>query len=152
MLRSRLNEALKAAMKAKSERALATLRLILAALKDRDIAARTKGGGDMIGDDEILQMLQSMIKQRRESIALYEQGGRLELAQQEAEEIEVIQRFLPRQMSDEEVSAAVAATIQDLEATGLKDMGRVMTALRERFAGQMDFGKASQAVKTQLAA
>jgi len=105
-----------------------------------------------VTEDEILQMLQSMIKQRRESIALYEQGGRLELAQQEADEIEVIQRFLPKQMSDEEVQAAVSGVIADLGAAGLKDMGRVMAALRERFAGQMDFGKASQAVKSQLAA
>lgn len=152
MLRSRLNEALKESMKAKDERALSTLRLISAALKDRDIAARTRSGEESVSDDEILQMLQSMIKQRRESIALYEQGGRLELAQQEQEEIDVIQRFLPRQMSDEEVDAAVSEVITDLGASSLKDMGRVMTALRERFAGQMDFGKASQAVKTQLAA
>lgn len=152
MLRSRLNEALKDAMKAKDERALSTLRLISAALKDRDIAARTRSGDETVSEDEILQMLQSMIKQRRESIALYEQGGRLELAQQEQEEIEVIQRFLPRQMSDEETEAAVAGVIQELDAATLKDMGRVMTALRERFAGQMDFGKASQAVKAQLSA
>ncbi len=152
MLRSRLTEALKDSLKAKEERAVATLRLILAALKDRDIAARTRSGAESVTEDEILQMLQSMIKQRRESIALYEQGGRLELAQQEAEEIEVIQRFLPKQMSDEEVQAAVSGVIADLDASGLKDMGRVMAALRERFAGQMDFGKASQAVKSQLAA
>lgn len=152
MLRSRLNEALKDAMKAKDERALSTLRLISAALKDRDIAARTRSGDETVSEDEILQMLQSMIKQRRESIALYEQGGRLELAQQEQEEIEVIQRFLPRQMSDEETEAAVAGVIQELDAATLKDMGRVMTALRERFAGQMDFGKASQTVKAQLSA
>lgn len=154
MLRSRLTEALKDSLKAKDERAIATLRLILAALKDRDIAARTRAGtgAEGVTEDEILQMLQSMIKQRRESIALYEQGGRLELAQQEADEIEVIQRFLPKQMSDEEVQAAVSGVIADLGAAGLKDMGRVMAALRERFAGQMDFGKASQAVKSQLAA
>lgn len=150
MLRTRLNEALKEAMRAREERATATVRLILAALKDRDIAARSRGVSDGIPEDEIHQMLQSMIKQRRESIALYEQGGRLELAEREAEEIAIIERFLPKQMSDEEVAAAVAATIADLGAANLKDMGRVMTALRERYAGRMDFGKASQAVKGQL--
>ncbi|MFA7429980.1 MAG: GatB/YqeY domain-containing protein [Rhodospirillaceae bacterium] len=150
MLRTRLNEALKEAMRAREARAIATVRLILAALKDRDIAARSRGVSDGIGDDEIHQMLQSMIKQRRESIAMYEQGGRLELAEQEGEEIAIIERFLPKQMSDQEVEAAVSDTIRDLEAANLKDMGRVMTALRERFAGRMDFGKASLAVKAQL--
>ncbi len=150
MLRTRLNEALKEAMRAREQRAIGTVRLILAALKDRDIAARSRGVSDGIPDDEIHQMLQSMIKQRRESIAMYEQGGRLELAEQEAEEISIIERFLPKQMGDAEVEAAVSDTIRDLEAANLKDMGRVMTALRERFAGRMDFGKASQAVKAQL--
>ncbi|TAN52434.1 MAG: GatB/YqeY domain-containing protein [Rhodospirillales bacterium] len=150
MLRTRLNEALKSAMLAKETRAVSTVRLILAALKDRDIAARSKGNMDGISEDDILGMLQSMIKQRRESIALYEQGGRLELAQQEQEEIEIIERFLPRQMSPEETEAAIKAVLADIEAKGLKDMGRVMTALRERHAGQMDFGKASALVKTLL--
>ncbi|KJS38428.1 MAG: glutamyl-tRNA amidotransferase [Rhodospirillaceae bacterium BRH_c57] len=150
MLRTRLNEALKEAMRAREQRAIGTVRLILAALKDRDIAARSRGVADGIPDDEIHQMLQSMIKQRRESIAMYEQGGRLELAEQEAEEITIIERFLPKQMGDAEVEAAVRDTIRDLEAANLKDMGRVMTALRERFAGRMDFGKASLAVKAQL--
>lgn len=150
MLRTRLTEALKNSLKTKDERSTSTLRLILAALKDRDIAARGKGNADGVSEDEILQMLQSMIKQRRESIALYEQGGRLELAEQEAEEITVIERFLPAQMSDEQMQAAVSETLTELEATGLKDMGRVMAALREKYAGCMDFGKASQAVKAQL--
>ncbi|SOD88973.1 GatB/YqeY domain-containing protein [Caenispirillum bisanense] len=150
MMRTRLQEALKEAMRSKDARAVATVRLILAALKDRDIAARTKGQMDGISDDEILSMLQSMIKQRRESIQLYEQGGRLELAEQEAEEITVIERFLPRQMDEAEAAAAVEAAIADLGATGLKDMGRVMTELRERHAGQMDFGKASGLVKQKL--
>jgi uncharacterized protein YqeY len=150
MLRTRLNESLKTALKAKEERSVATLRLILAALKDRDIAGRTKGQPDGIPEDEILQMLQSMIKQRRESIAMYEQGGRLELAEREADEIKVIEGFLPKQMSEEEITTAVASVITDLEATGLKDMGRVMASLREIYAGQMDFGKASQMVKAQL--
>lgn len=152
MLRSRLQDALKEAMRAKDQRAVATVRLIMAALKDRDIAARSKGQADGISDDEILSMLQSMIKQRRESIQLYEQGGRLELAEREGEEIEVIQRFLPRQMDEAEADAAIDAAIADLGAAGLKDMGRVMAALRERHAGQMDFGKASGVVKQKLQA
>ncbi|MBF0270157.1 MAG: GatB/YqeY domain-containing protein [Alphaproteobacteria bacterium] len=150
MLRTALNEALKTAMLAKEARAVSTVRLILAALKDRDIAARSKGNMDGISEDEILGMLQSMIKQRKESITLYEQGGRLELAQQEQEEIVVIERFLPRQMSAEETDAAIKAVMADVEAKGLKDMGKVMTALRERHAGQMDFGKASGLVKSLL--
>lgn len=150
MLRTALNEALKTAMLAKESRAVSTVRLILAALKDRDIAARSKGNMDGISEDDILGMLQSMIKQRKESISLYEQGGRLELAQQEQEEIGVIERFLPKQMSAEESEAAIKAVLAEVEAKGLKDMGRVMTALRERHAGQMDFGKASALVKSLL--
>jgi len=150
MLRARLNDALKASMLAKDKRTVSTVRLVLAALKDRDIAGRTRGQTDGIGDDEVLQMLQSMVKQRRESIALYEQGGRLELAQQEAEEIAIIERFLPRQLDQEELTAAVRDTIAGLEAGGLKDMGRVMTALRDKYAGRMDFAKASAVVKQQL--
>ena len=150
MLRTRLSESLKESLKARDGRASATLRLILAALKDRDIAARSRGLGEGIPEDEILQMLQSMIKQRRESISLYEQGGRLELAEQEREEIAVIERFMPVQMDELAIREAIAAMIQELGASGLKDMGRVMAALREKFAGRMDFGKASQAVKAAL--
>jgi len=151
MLRTRLSESLKQAMLAKEARAVSTLRLVLAALKDRDIAARGRGVADGIGEDEILQMLQSMIKQRRESIALYEQGGRLELAQQEQEEIAIIERFLPKAMSEAETEAAIKEVIAEIGATGIKDMGKVMASLRERFAGRMDFGKASGAVKKILA-
>ena len=150
MLRERLNEALKTAMKEKDPLALGTVRLILAALKDRDIAARGKGNLDGIVDDEILSMLQSMIKQRRDSIELYEKGGRLELAQQEAEEIDVIETFLPEQMSEEDTAAAVNTVIEELGAESLKDMGRTMGALKERYAGQMDFSKASALVKARL--
>lgn len=150
MLRQQLNDALKAAMLAKDSRTVSTVRLILAALKDRDIAARSRGVMDGITDDEIMQMLSSMIKQRRESISLYEQGGRLELAQQEQEEIEIIERFLPRQLSEAEVAEAVAAVVADIGAGGIKDMGRVMAALKERHAGQMDFAKASAVVKKTL--
>ncbi len=150
MLRSRLNDALKEAMKAKDERTVSTLRLILAALKDRDIAARAKNNTEGIGDDEILAMLQSMIKQRRESIDMYEKGGRLELAEREREEIEIIQRFLPRQLSEEEMRNAIHEVIAEIGATGLKDMGRTMKALKERYAGQMDFSVASGIVKAEL--
>jgi hypothetical protein len=149
-LRERLSDELKAAMKAKDKRVVATVRLILAALKDRDIAARGKGNADGIDESEILQMLQTMVKQRHDSIELYEKGARLDLAQQEAEEIEIIRRFMPAQMSEEEVAGAVADLIAELEASSLKDMGRTMAALRERYAGRMDFAKASAIVKKQL--
>lgn len=150
MLRQQLNDALKSAMLSKDARTVSTVRLILAALKDRDIAARSRNVMDGITEDEILSMLQSMIKQRRESISLYEQGGRLELAQQEADEITIIERFLPRQLSEAETLDAVRAVIVELGAGGLKDMGRVMAALKERFAGSMDFTKASAATKKEL--
>ncbi len=150
MLRTRLNDSLKAAMKAKETLTVATVRLILAALKDRDIAARGKGNLEGIDEDGILAMLQSMIKQRRESIVLYEKGGRLELARQEAEEITVIEQFLPRQLTEDEMAEAIMAVIEDVEAKSLKDMGRTMAALKERYAGRMDFAKASARVKEQL--
>ncbi len=155
MLRKELNYALKAAMRAKEERATATLRLILAALKDRDIAARGKGeceaDSEGIGDDGIRLMLQTMIRQRRESIEMYERGGRPDLAEREQGEIDVINGFLPAQLDEAGIEAAVVAVIAELGASSLKDMGRTMAALRERYAGQMDFGKASGIVKQQLA-
>ncbi len=152
MLRQRLSEALKAAMKGQDRRAVSTLRLILAALKDRDIAARGKGVEDGISDDDILAMLQTMVKQRRESIEHYEHGGRLELAEQEREEIRIIEDFLPHQMTEEEIAAAVASVIEETAAAGLKDMGKAMAALKARYAGQMDFGKASAVAKARLGA
>lgn len=151
MLHDRLSGALKEAMKAKNARRVGALRLILAALKDREIAARGKGQGEGISDDDILGMLQTMIRQRKESIAAYEQGGRLELARQEQEEIEVIEEFLPRQLGPGEIRAAVEEEIALLGAAGLKDMGRTMTALKAKYAGRMDFGKASAIVKELLA-
>ncbi|MCH8238350.1 MAG: GatB/YqeY domain-containing protein [Proteobacteria bacterium] len=150
MLRTRLSDALKIAMKGKDGRSVSTLRLILAALKDRDIAARGKGNQDGVSDDEVLGLLQSMIKQRRESIELYEKGGRMELAQGEAEEISVIEGFLPEQMSEDEIAAVITGVLGEVGAESLKDMGKVMTALKEQFAGQMDFGKASAIVKERL--
>jgi uncharacterized protein len=150
MLRTRISDALKTAMKSKQTHTVATVRLIMAALKDRDIAARSKGNSDGISDDEILSMLQSMIKQRRESVEMYEKGGRAELAQQEADEIKIIQAYLPEQMDDDAVSAAIDEAVGEVEAMSLKDMGKVMGILKERFAGQMDFSKASVRVKEKL--
>ena len=152
MLRDDISQALKASMKEKKPRATSTLRLILAAIKDRDIAARTDGNADGIGDDEVMKVLQTMIKQRNDSIAMYQQGNRPELAEQEAEEIEIIRRFLPRQMTDEEIAEAVDAVIAETGAAGIKDMGRTMGTLREQYAGRMDFGKASALLKQKLAA
>lgn len=151
MLRQTLNEALKDAMRAKNSRGVATIRLILAALKDRDIAARSSGNQDGIDDATVLSMLQTMVKQRRESIIMYEQGGRTELAQQEREEIDVIEAFLPKQLTEDDTREAIAALIAELGATGVKDMGKVMAELRGRFAGQMDFTKASALVREKLA-
>lgn len=150
MLRTRFNEALKDSMRAKDARAVSTLRMILAGLKDRDIAARSRGVTDGIDEAEILSLLQGMIKQRNESAALYDQGNRPELAQQEREEIAVIEGFLPRQMGEDEVAAAIAGIVTELGAASIKDMGRVMAELKARHAGQMDFGKAGGLVKKQL--
>jgi uncharacterized protein YqeY len=150
MLRTALNDALKEAMKAKDMQTVSTVRLILAALKDRDIAARDKGNKTGIPDEDILGLLQSMIRQRRDSIELYDKGGRAELAQKEKDEIAVIERFLPKQMGDDEVKAAIDGIVAEIGAASLKDMGRTMAALRERYAGQMDFSKASAQVKARL--
>jgi len=150
MLRARLNDSLKEAMKAKEARRVSTLRMVMAALKDRDIAARTEDSREDVPDDEVLQMLSKMVKQRRDSIAAFEQGGRPDLAAVEAEAIAIIEEFLPRQMAEAEVQAAAAAIIAELGAAGPKDMGRVMAALKERHAGQMDFGRASGVVKSLL--
>lgn len=151
MLREQLADALKAAMKARDPVTVSTVRLIVAALKDRDIAARGHGTDEGLGDDEILQMLTTMVRQRRESIALYEQGKRDDLATREAAEIAVIERFLPRQLDDAETAAAIDRVIDELGASNLKDMGRTMGALKEKYAGQMDFAKASGLVKQRLA-
>ncbi len=151
MLRDRLNGALKEALKGQDKRGVSTIRLILAALKDRDIAARGRGENDGVSDESILEMLQKMVKQRRESIAAYEKGQRGDLAQQEQEEIDVISRFLPQMMDEKETEQAVESAMKELEADSIKDMGRVMAALKERFPGKMDFAKASGMVKRRLA-
>ena len=147
MLRARLGEALKSAMKAKEARRVATLRLILAALKDRDIAARGEGNAEGIADEDILNMLATMIRQRRDSIAFYKKGGRDDLVRQEQEETEVIQDFLPKQLDEQEMKTASREMIAEVGAKGLKDMGRIMAGLKARYAGRMDFGKASGIVK-----
>ena len=150
MLRDRLSETLKSSMKEKKPVAVSTLRLILTAIKDRDIAARSKGVDDGISDTDILQVLQTMVRQRHDSIDMYTQGNRPELAAREAEEITVIEGFMPRQLGDAEIKAAIVSVIEDTGASSIKDMGKAMGALRERFAGQMDFGKASAMLKAQL--
>jgi uncharacterized protein YqeY len=152
MLRQEINEALKTAMKAQDRRATSTLRLILAALKDRDIAARGSGGGDDSGipDDAILDMLQKMIKQRHDSMEQYKKGKRPDLVAQESEEIDIIGCFLPKQMDAAQTAEAIDAVIDELGATTIKDMGKVMGALKERHAGCMDFTKAAQLAKARL--
>jgi uncharacterized protein YqeY len=150
MLREAFTERLKASMRAKDTRTLSAVRLILTGLKERDVAARSSGNQEGIADPEILRLLQGMIKQRRESIALYQQGKRPELARQEEEEIAVIESFLPRQMSEEETAAAARAAIAETGAAGVKDMGRVMAALRERYAGVIDLARAGAIVKQLL--
>ena len=149
-LREQFNEQMKEAMKAKDQKRLSTLRLILAALKDRDIAARTETSRELLGDDEILLLLAKMIKQREDSVAAYEAGNRPELAAAERGEIEVIRSFMPKQMSPEETKATAQSVITETGATAMKDMGKVMAVLKERYAGQMDFAKASATVKELL--
>lgn len=148
--REEIASALKEALKNKEKVKLATMRLIQAALKDRDIAARGKGNADGISDDEILSMLQTMIKQRNESAKMYREGGREELAAQEEAEIVVIEEFLPQQMNDAELKAVVDELITELGASEIRDMGKVMGELKTRYAGQVDMGKAGGVVKTAL--
>lgn len=150
MLRERFNDALKQAMRDKNALAVSTVRLILARLKERDIEARPKGNLSGIADPDIQQMLQGMIKQRRESIELYEKGGRPELAEKERGEIAIIERFLPQALGDAAAEAAIKEVIAAVGAASIKDMGKVMAALREKYAGQLDPAKASQTVKRLL--
>jgi len=150
MIRHRLNDALKDALRTQDHAAITTLRLILTAIRDRDIAARVRGNTEGVSDREILDLLRTMIRQRRESIALYEQGGQLDLVEAEEAEIDVIQRFLPKQLDEGETRGAVRQVIDDLGAAGLKDVGRTMAELRTRYPGQMDFAKASGMVKKEL--
>jgi uncharacterized protein YqeY len=149
-LRAQLTDAMKEAMKAKDAKRLATVRLMLAALKDRDIAARTETNKELIGDDDILTLLAKMIKQREESAAVYRQGGRPELAENEEAEIAIIRTFMPKQMDEAEAKTAIQGVIAEVGAASIKDMGKVMAVLKERYAGQMDFGRASAATKDAL--
>jgi uncharacterized protein len=151
MLRDKLNEALKDAMRARDMTTVGTVRLILAKLKEVDIAARTEANRAGVADDKILSMMQGMIKQRNESIALYEKGKRADLADKEKAEIAVIERFLPKQMDEAAVEAAVKDAVASAGAKSIKDMGGVMAALKAKYAGQMDFAKASAVVKKTLA-
>jgi uncharacterized protein YqeY len=148
-MRETIAAALKAATKAQDKRRISTLRLISAAIKDRDIAARTAGKGQAT-DAELLELLAKMIKQREESEKIYADAGRAELAKQEAEEIAIIREFLPKQLSDKEMEKAIADAIAKAGAASVKDMGKVMAELKARYAGQMDFAKASALVKLKL--
>jgi len=149
-MRENIAAAMKQALKNKDQVGLSTMRLIMAALKDRDIAARGNDNPDGISDDDILGLLQTMIKQRNESAKLYRDGDRPELAEAEEAEIAIIKGFLPTQLSDEQMQAAIASAIDRADATSVKDMGRVMGFLKNNYAGQMDFSAASQAVKAAL--
>jgi uncharacterized protein YqeY len=150
VLRTSINEALKEAMKARDERRVATLRMMNAAIKNADIEARGQGKPPL-NEHDLLALFQKMIKQRQEAAELYEKGGRAELAAKEREEIEIIASYLPKQMSDLEAGAAISAILHEINAQSMKDMGRAMAALRERFAGKMDFAKASAKIKELLA-
>jgi uncharacterized protein YqeY len=149
-MREKIDAALKAAMKANEKLRVSTLRLITAAIKDRDIAARAEDRCNGVTDEEILAILQKMVKQREDSAVQFENGGRPELAAQERAEIAVIREFLPRQLDDKEIETAVSGVISELGAAGLKDMGRCMGALKTRYAGSMDFGRAGAIVKKAL--
>lgn len=149
-MREKLNSDLKTAMKARESRRLATLRLILAAIKDRDIAARAEDRCGGISEEEIFEVLGKMIRQRRESAKTYEEAGRLDLSESELAEIEIIVEYLPRQLSEDEIRVAVEGVVGEIGATGLKDMGKCMGALKQRFQGTMDFSKANIVVKEML--
>ncbi|AXT26425.1 GatB/YqeY domain-containing protein [Ruegeria sp. AD91A] len=153
-MRSRVNAALKQAMKDKAAERLSTLRLINAAIKDRDIAARASDNEEVkgCGDAEVLEILGKMTKQRKESARAYEEGGRLDLAEREMQEVAVIEEFLPKQLDDDEVSKAIQAAITSTGAGSIRDMGKVMGELKTRYTGQMDFGKVGPMVKDHLCA
>lgn len=150
MLKQKLSEDLKAAMRTKESRRIATLRLILAAVKEQEISARTETDRPEMTDDEIVLILSKMVKQRKDSIRLYEEGGRIDLAEQEKGEIQIIEGYLPKQMSAEEIASACADVRDELAASGLKDMGRCMGVIKTRYAGQIDMGEASKIMKSAL--
>ena len=150
MLREQITEAMKDAMRAREAETLSTVRMILAGIKDKDIAARPTGNANGIGDPEVLSLLQAMVKQRRESVALYRQGGRDDLVAKEEAEITVIERFLPAQMDAAATDSAIVAAIAESGAASIKDMGKVMAALKAKYSGQMDFSTVGPAVKAKL--
>lgn len=149
-LRTRISTELKQAMKDKAAERLSTLRLVNAAIKDKDIAARAEGNDDGVGEGEVLAILGKMAKQRIESARAYEEGGRLDLAERERSEIEVIEEFLPRQLDEEETKAAVDAAVTEVGATSIRDMGKVMGVLKAKYTGQMDFGRVGPMLKERL--
>lgn len=149
-LRASIMAATKQAMKDKAANRLSTLRLISAAIKDRDIAARAEGNDESVGDDELLAILGKMTRQRSESAKTYEEAGRIDLAERELEEITVIEEFLPRQLDDDEVDAAIDAAITTVGAASIRDMGKVMGELKGKYTGQMDFGSVGAKVKVKL--
>lgn len=149
-LRTKITDGIKTAMREKDTVRLSTLRLINAAVKDQDIEARAKGNADGVDEGEVLAIMAKMVKQRQESARVYEEGGRLELAEQENAEIAVIEEYLPKQLTDEEVTQAVEAAIAEAGAESIRDMGRVMGALKGKYAGQMDFGAVGPMVKNRL--
>ena len=151
-LRDQINDSLKGAMKSGDKRRVSTLRLVNSAIKDRDIQNRTSGPDAGVSDAQIVEVLAKMVKQRQESLEIYEKAGRDELATQEREEIQIIQGFMPKQLSDEEVKSVIAAVIKDVGATSVKDMGKVMGALKAKYSGQMDFAKAGAVIKGLLGA
>lgn len=149
-LRDEINSALKQAMRDRAADRLSTLRLISAAIKDRDIAARGEGNEDGVGEDEVLKILSKMVKQRQESARTYEEGGRLDLAERELGEITVIEEFLPKQLGEDEIAAAIDAAVSEIGASSIRDMGKIMGALKSKYTGQMDFGKVGPMVKDRL--
>jgi len=151
MIRKRLMEAQKDAMRAREVKRLSTLRLVNAAIKDKDIATRSEESSQGVNDTEIMGILAKMIKQRQDSSKIFEEAGRIELAEGERAEIKVIEEFLPKQLSEPEVEAAIAASIKEVGASSIRDMGKIMGVLKEKYTGQMDFGKVGAAVKAALA-
>ena len=149
-MRSELDENLKEAIKSQEKQRVATLRLINAAIKDRDIAVRSEENTEGVSDDEIILILSNMVKQRKQSIIQYEEGGRIELAEREREEIKIIQEFLPNQLTNDEIQTEISKIIDAEEQLTIKDMGKIMGELKNRFSGRMDFGKASEIVKALL--
>ncbi len=151
MIRKRLMDAQKEAMREREAKRLSTLRLINAAIKDRDIEARSDDTGDGVSDADIMGILAKMIKQRQDSSKMFEEAGRIELAEGERAEIKVIEEFLPKQLTEDEVAAAIEAAIKDVGASSIRDMGKIMGALKSQYTGQMDFGKVGAMIKAKLA-